>query len=451
MALGNLLFATDVPFWQKSTGAEERIFALHRFLKSDGLECRVFYLGPLNDNDRSLIQEHELDVYENGSERPPEKMLNRIRWYAEATVHQARQWLTSNTKTAHPELPLSLKLADFAWPWAATRFCEVVDEFQPQAIIYEYVKMAYLMNALPVAQRERIKCLVDTHDVLYERAQQFWAHGFPHWLDIDREEESQVLGQFDAILAIQEQEAQTFAEMTGRRVPVLTVGHAVQGSEDNALLESDQGQAPGKLVVGYIGSKNFSNWQAIGEFLATAWPAVLERNGDACELVIAGEICDWFDTDGAGHVLTGDPTDPDGERDATVDKPAGSTSISHVRLLGRIERVEDFYDAIDVVINPVQFGTGLKIKNAESLRFGKLLITTLNGFNGMPEATRLACMVVETVNEMGLAINSICNDLATIRPMQQLALELSQTEFSETQAYSELRDYLHAASAAEKP
>ena len=118
--------------------------------------------------------------------------------------------------------------------------------------------------------------------------------------------------------------------------------------------------------------------------------------------------------------------------------------VHNVRLLGRVDHVEDFYDVIDVVINPVQFGTGLKIKNAESLRYGKLLITTLNGFNGMPEMTRLACMVVESVNEMGLAINSVCSDLSMIRPMQQLALELAQTEFSETQAYSELQQYLES-------
>jgi hypothetical protein len=96
------------------------------------------------------------------------------------------------------------------------------------------------------------------------------------------------------------------------------------------------------------------------------------------------------------------------------------------------------------MINPVEFGTGLKIKNAEALRFGKLLITTMNGFDGMPEATRLACKVVEDVDEMGLAINSICNDLSSIRPMQRLALELSQTEFSETQAYSELKRFLES-------
>jgi hypothetical protein len=207
--------------------------------------------------------------------------------------------------------------------------------------------------------------------------------------------------------------------------------------------ESGLGESPQKVVVGYIGSKNFSNWQAIREFLTTAWPVVLSRNPELCELVIAGAICDWFDTDGEGQILFSRSDDPAADPNVPAANPTQQTTIPQVRLLGRIDHVEDFYDAIDVVINPVQFGTGLKIKNAESLRFGKLLITTLNGFNGMPEATRLACMVVESVNEMGLAINSICNDLSTIRPMQQLALELSQTEFSESQAYSELRDYLH--------
>ena len=111
-------------------------------------------------------------------------------------------------------------------------------------------------------------------------------------------------------------------------------------------------------------------------------------------------------------------------------------------MIGRIDEIMQFYDRVDVLINPVEFGTGLKIKNSEALRYGKLLITTRNGFDGMPEATRLACKVVENVDEMGMAINSLCSDLSSIRKMQSLALQLSQTEFSETQAYSELADEL---------
>lgn len=438
-----ILFATDVPFWQTSSGAEQRIFSLQRFLAAKGCTCAVFYLGSLTESDRQRIEKYGLEVMENSSDEPPKKLVNRIRWYRDATLHQAKQWLSQTSPLARPvDGPQSLKLDDYRWQWAQTRFAEVVESFQPTAIIFEYITMGYLLDALNGQQRQQIKCLVDTHDVLHRRAEQFFAHGYPHWLDVTREEEGEVLCKFDGVIAIQNAEAETFRSLVDNRAQVITAGHAVD-REDSAFEHSPAESVPDKVTVGYIGSKNFSNWQAIHEFLTNAWPSVLLKNGGSCELAIAGAICDWFESDDGGHVLLNQ-----GVADATAGSSDTQTAvdnrirIDNVRLLGRVDRVEDFYDAIDIVINPVRFGTGLKIKNAESLRFGKLLITTLNGFTGMPEATRLACMVVESVNEMGLAINSICTDLSKIRPMQKLALQLAQTEFSEPQAYSELWSYL---------
>lgn len=431
-----VLFATDVPFWWQSTGAEQRIFGIHRFLIRAGMECGVFYLSKLSDEEEQLVAKHDLNVFAVSSDQPPEKILSRIRWYADATINQARNWLARDAADAVAVVdgPPSLTLDDFVWPWALSRFREVVDSFNPDFVICEYIKMAYLLDGLSSQQRNNITCLLDTHDVLYKRAEQFFAHGFPHWLEINREDEAEVLKKFDAVIAIQNQEASVFREMTDSQVPTITVGHAVDGSmADDELLEDDQNESesPDKIVVGYIGSKNFSNWQAIREFLNCAWPSVMARNKQKCELVIAGGICEWFDLDEQGNLI------------ASFDQlDVPEDVFQDVHLLGRVDKLSDFYDRIDVVINPVQFGTGLKIKNAESLRFGKLLITTLNGFHGMPEATRLACKVVEDVNEMGLAINSICNDLSSIRPMQQLALRLAQTEFSEQQVYSELEQFL---------
>ena len=432
-----VLFATDVPFWWQSTGAEQRIFGIQRFLKREGMDCGVFYLSKLSDEEERLVAKHDLNVFAVSSDQPPEKILSRLRWYADATINQARNWLARDTASAVAVVdgPPSLTLEDFVWPWALTRFREVVDTFAPDVIICEYIKMAYLLDALSVTQRNETTCLLDTHDVLHKRAEQFFAHGFPHWLEIDREGEAEVLKQFDAVIAIQNQEASVFREMTDSQVETITVGHAVDdsmGNDDELFTKiENESESPDKLVVGYIGSKNFSNWQAIREFLNCAWPSVVMRNKQKCELVIAGGICEWFDLDDQGKLV------------ANFDKlDAPEDVFEHVRLLGRVDELSEFYDKIDVVINPVQFGTGLKIKNAESLRFGKLLITTLNGFHGMPEATRLACKVVEDVNEMGLAINSICNDLSSIRPMQQLALQLAQTEFSEQTAYSELKQFL---------
>ena len=424
-----ILFATDIPFWRMSDGAHQRIASLYRYLARDPNVSQVFYLGSPDAESADLARDMGVDYQAFNSGKPPKNLLSRIQWYADATLHQARRWITRKScNVLIAEGPRSLNLSDFRWPWAIQRFRETVAKFQPDTIVFEYIKMSYLLEALSPEERQRIQCVVDTHDILHRRAEQFFANGFPHWLMIDRQQESEVLNQFDLIMAIQEREAEELRSMAPYS-ETITVGHAVELVKSTLSSERVPTEEPPRQIkIGYIGSKNFSNWSAIRKFLQTAWPNVHEKNGDLCQLLIAGGICEWIEKRPA--------------TDAASPSRITTEHLQSVQLIGRVSAIEEFYDQIDVLINPVEFGTGLKIKNAEALSFGKLLITTMQGFDGMPQSTRLACKVVESVDEMGDAINSLTQDLSSIRPMQRLASVLAQTEFSPEFAYSELSDWL---------
>ena len=52
--------------------------------------------------------------------------------------------------------------------------------------------------------------------------------------------------------------------------------------------------------------------------------------------------------------------------------------------MGRIDRIEDFYSAVDVAINPMIAGTGLKIKTVEAMNFGVPIVSTISGSEGLP-------------------------------------------------------------------
>ena len=383
----------------------------------------------MDEASRKLANSQGIDCDAFTSDRPPQRLFSRVQWYADATLNQARHWLSRKSKSIPTtEGPGSLKLEDFHWPWAIRRFREVVQQYKPNTIIFEYIKMGYLMDALSEQQRRQINCVVDTHDILYRRAEQFFAHGFPHWLTIDRSEEAESLKQFDLIMAIQEHEAEEFREMAPA-TETIRVGHAVELTGNLKQPPQQFKETPiEQLRIGYIGSKNFSNWSAIRKFLRTAWPKVLQKNNDFCQLLIAGGICDWIQ----GQPDLADP-------DPGILTPE---QLQSVQLLGHVGAIEQWYDQIDVLINPVEFGTGLKIKNAEALSFGKLLITTTQGFDGMPQSTRLACKVVNSVDEMGDAINSLTQEADSIRSMQSLAAQLAQTEFSPKFAYSELSEWI---------
>ncbi|MBX9701241.1 MAG: glycosyltransferase family 4 protein, partial [Acetobacteraceae bacterium] len=53
-------------------------------------------------------------------------------------------------------------------------------------------------------------------------------------------------------------------------------------------------------------------------------------------------------------------------------------------LLGRVDTVEEFYDAVGCVLAPNTGGTGLKIKTVEALLSGRPVIGTAHAFTGLP-------------------------------------------------------------------
>jgi hypothetical protein len=51
--------------------------------------------------------------------------------------------------------------------------------------------------------------------------------------------------------------------------------------------------------------------------------------------------------------------------------------------LGFVKELHTFYDAIDIALNPMVGGTGLKIKTVEPLSYGKPVLTTPSGAQGL--------------------------------------------------------------------
>lgn len=413
--LKHICMATDIPFWMGSTGAEQRMLALVEYLSLPPFELSVFYLGQVQSEELERIGRLPCEVAFFESERPPDSFLKRIRWYAEATRHQLERWLKRPVQASdNSEQPVPLKLADYRWTWAIEQFRQHVSRVRPKAIICQYVTMGYLLDALSLADRKRILCVLDTHDILHDRGLQFHSAGYLHWLEISEQEEVDVWNRFDAVIAIQPQEAERIRAAVSSP-KVIVAGHALR--RPLRLLRREHPERPRQLTVGYIASANYSNWHAINRFLIEVWPDLLELPGVEVELLIAGKICDWFNL---------------------VEGRAGSLMKSRVRLMGPVERLEDFYSQIDLAINPVQFGTGLKIKNVEALAFGKPLVSTASGAAGMSAETLTGCAVVEDYSQMSSQLREICVSPARLDELTAAAEEVAKTEFSPQAIFSEL-------------
>jgi glycosyltransferase involved in cell wall biosynthesis len=92
------------------------------------------------------------------------------------------------------------------------------------------------------------------------------------------------------------------------------------------------------------------------------------------------------------------------------------------------------YRAAKVVINPIRYGSGLKIKTVEALSKGKALVTTECGASGIMKGRDEAFMIGNFSKNI---IDLMKNDKIH-KDLCKGALEFAQQNFSKDQAYGEL-------------
>lgn len=194
---------------------------------------------------------------------------------------------------------------------------------------------------------EGIPKYIDTHDVFAERHQRLERDGLtPSWFSTTAVEESKGFNRADTVIAIQSEEAREFSGRT--KADVATLGHFVETDFLDPRIVS-----PGaKIRVGYLASGNPINQQSLVLFDKSL--AKYPQLADRFEFILAGDIC-------------------------------GSAAAADTKFhkAGFVEDIREFYEGLDLVINPNIGGTGLKIKSIEAMAYGKPLIATADAMVGI--------------------------------------------------------------------
>ncbi|SDE64988.1 Glycosyl transferases group 1 [Belnapia rosea] len=209
------------------------------------------------------------------------------------------------------------------------------------------VNYTWLSKAFEFVPRGVLKVL-DTHDRFADRRAVLEANGLkPEFFYTTEVEERIALDRADVVWAIKDEEAAFFRTLTRRPVHTLPYVEPVR-----PLLRTE---APrGILRFGLVGARNNINLVNIRAFLEAA-RLYVERTLLPCRFVIAGSCCDDL---------------------------AGDRLPSFVELLGRVDSLDDFYRNVDVVLAPMTFSTGLKIKVGEALHLCKAVIAHAHAFEG---------------------------------------------------------------------
>jgi len=221
---------------------------------------------------------------------------------------------------------------------SAVRFLQGQNQFD--AVYCEYVFLSKVLTIFPKGTLKILSC----HDRMSDRAELLAKQGIPpDFYYTSQVQEKIALDRADLVIAIQENEKLFFESLTQKTV--IEVGYPVEANFV-PLRPFD-----GNLRVGYLGSNNSLNRKSVELFLS----ALKEDSylAQHVESVLAGTICDGI-----------------------VDE--------RVIKLGVVEDESELYQQIDIAINPMVDGTGLKIKSLSAIRHGVPLLATETGGMGLP-------------------------------------------------------------------
>ena len=318
----------------------------------------------------------------------------------------------------------SLALADYRWPGANAQFSKIVSARQPSLVLFDYVIWADLLREFPKHARP-FQAIVNTHDLLFQRNLQFSDRQQDHWINISKDEEADALRKFDLIISIQSEETAIMKKMSPKS-DVVEVGHCCFISECNTrptskpLSGDNTNQSFSRNAqIGFIGSKNAANVDGIVWFLQSCWPQI--RESSSAELVIAGSVC---------------------EAPELVDQLVHCRDTQSVRLLGLIEHLSKFYERIDFSINPVRFGSGLKIKMIESLHFGKPMVVHRHCSSGVSHSILAAVDVAGDEDEFVQRCLQLTIDPAYRRRQASSVKQVADKELSPERVFAQLSQWL---------
>lgn len=215
---------------------------------------------------------------------------------------------------------------------------------------------------------------------------------------VTRAEEFDILRKFDCAILIQQEDYAELSAAIGDRNCFLTPHPAEFGQKK---------VRPRVRSIGFIASGWIVNVDALHWFIKEIWPGV-RRPG--LSLDIHGHICNLLK----------------------------DVSVRGLTLKGYGADLDAVYGAIDIVINPVRAGAGLKIKSVEALGNGLPLVTTSEGARGLPELDSPFMLVADDAAGFAGHLVRLIDDAAFRAELAQSAYDYAQRNFTAEVCYGSL-------------
>jgi glycosyltransferase involved in cell wall biosynthesis len=209
--------------------------------------------------------------------------------------------------------------------------------------------------------------------------------------------EINALNKVDAIVTITDDDKKTIASIC----PNKAIYTCLTGINLNSYQHVTQPKDPNTLF--HFASMDWMpNIEAVDWLLKDVWPAVLKQQPNA-KLVLAGR---------------GMP-----ERF----KRLQSTAIT---IIDNVADSSEFYKTYDIMLVPLWSGSGLRIKLVEGLAYGKPIITTSIGAEGIPYSSGKDLLIADSAEEFTKQIIALLSNPIQKQHLQSSARHLAEHTFN---------------------
>ncbi|MBS1946822.1 MAG: glycosyltransferase [Bacteroidetes bacterium] len=265
--------------------------------------------------------------------------------------------------------------------------------------IVEYIELSIVLEYLP----DKTMTILDTHDLVHNRVKSFKKYKLEYKnILLSRKEELKIFKCYDYVMLIQKSDFENIAEEIGVTM-LLLVPHPVMLSKKfiRKVLKN----------VGFIASPYAPNIDALNWFIHKVWEKIYSKYD--LVLNVYGNI----------KYAIGNQRDMHSKK-----------IIFH----GLVHDLEGVYKYLDIIINPIRCGAGLKIKSIEALGHGLPLITTTHGASGIEDGASIAFLIADTPEEFVEAFDNLIYNFEHRKKIAGEAFKYAQTNFSKKKCYGDL-------------
>lgn len=362
-----ILIINSSPFLPIKNGSNKAIYEYCNILKELGVELYFCCFT------YSSIPQETINYFNNNVfnyQRSPKRKL-----FSKAVISKFRLKFCKDHRI------------DDYYPWGIEHLINSLDNtYHFDMCIINYITLSKIFNYIKIPRK-----VVFTHDVFSNKLKILGTNNF--WFYLTPNEEAKGLERCTDIIAIQENEAIFFHYLAPQKniytvySPFPIVSHPL--TYNNNIL--------------FIAGNNMLNLNGIKNFLDKIFPKIL-REVPSVNLLIGGSICNAL---------------------------SEYTQYKEIKLLGKIEDINKFYDKGDIAINPVYQGTGLKIKTFEALSHGKVTIVHKHSADGIFNPNKAPLLIAEDHEQFVDLIISTLKDYK----LRQTYSESSLKYISELNSY----------------